>query len=123
MVVWAGKGRYRSAGACVNTLPRGVRLTTNVRVWNRAKAAWLAGRSWDTTPRRVTRLSSDASHQQVSGTLRAAAGHPLSRETALLQRRSAGSELWSTASRVTSAADGRVHRYGAATSRVVPVRP
>ena len=74
VLVWAGKGRYRSAGRCVNTLPRGVRLTTNVRVWRRAKTAWLAGRPWDTTPRTVTHLSLEARDQQVSGTLRTAAG-------------------------------------------------
>jgi len=40
-LVWLGHGRYRTAGGCTNRLPRGVRLTTDVRVWRAAKAAWL----------------------------------------------------------------------------------
>ncbi|HET6624785.1 MAG TPA: hypothetical protein VFG63_00210 [Nocardioidaceae bacterium] len=42
-LVWAGKGRYRNAGGCHNTLPKGVHLTTDVGVWRRAKRAWLRG--------------------------------------------------------------------------------
>jgi hypothetical protein len=41
-LVWAGKGSYAGAGGCKNTLPAGVRLTTDTGVWDRAKAAWLA---------------------------------------------------------------------------------
>jgi hypothetical protein len=41
-LVWTGKGSYSTAGGCKNTLPAGVRLTTDVGVWNAAKSAWLA---------------------------------------------------------------------------------
>lgn len=40
-LVWLGRGRYSTAGDCTNKLPRGVRLTTDIRVWRKAKAAWL----------------------------------------------------------------------------------
>jgi hypothetical protein len=39
-LVWTGKGSYATAGGCKNTLPAGVRLTTDVNVWNAAKSAW-----------------------------------------------------------------------------------
>jgi hypothetical protein len=39
-LVWLGRGRYRTAGDCVNRLPDGVRLTTDVRVWRAAAADW-----------------------------------------------------------------------------------
>ena len=42
-LVWAGKGSYSTAGGCKNTLPAGVKLTTDTGVWDRAKTAWLAG--------------------------------------------------------------------------------
>lgn len=42
-LVWTGDGAYESAGGCTNVLPAGVTLTTDVEVWNDAKAAWLAG--------------------------------------------------------------------------------
>ena len=45
-LVWAGTGPYATAGGCNNVLPSGVTLTTDVSVWNNAKAAWLA----NTTP-------------------------------------------------------------------------
>lgn len=41
-LVWTGKGRYATAGGCENRLPAGVRLTTDIRVWQNAKAAWLS---------------------------------------------------------------------------------
>lgn len=41
ILVWAGKGRYRTAGGCTNVLPPGVTLTTDLAVWRRAKRAWL----------------------------------------------------------------------------------
>ena len=44
-LVWAGQGPYATAGGCNNVLPSGVTLTTDVSVWDRAKAAWL-----DSTP-------------------------------------------------------------------------
>jgi len=40
-LVWTGKGRYRTAGDCHNALPRGVKVTRDLRVWRRAKRAWL----------------------------------------------------------------------------------
>jgi len=40
-LVWTGKGRYRTAGGCHNVVPRGVKVTRDVRVWKRAKRAWL----------------------------------------------------------------------------------
>jgi len=42
-VVWTGAGPYSTAGECTNVLPAGVTLTTDVSVWDDAKAAWLAG--------------------------------------------------------------------------------
>lgn len=41
-LVWAGEGDYRIAGDCTNTLPRGVRLTTDLSVWDAAVARWSA---------------------------------------------------------------------------------
>ena len=41
-VVWTGSGPYSSAGGCTNKLPAGVTLTTDVSVWDKAKAQWLA---------------------------------------------------------------------------------
>jgi hypothetical protein len=41
-VVWTGAGPYSTAGACTNTLPSGVTLTTDVSVWDDAVAAWQA---------------------------------------------------------------------------------
>lgn len=46
-LVWTGPGSYATAGDCANVLPAGVTLTTDVSVWDNAKAAWLAG---GTTP-------------------------------------------------------------------------
>lgn len=40
-LVWTGAGSYSTAGGCTNTLPSGVTLTTDVSVWDNAKAAWL----------------------------------------------------------------------------------
>jgi hypothetical protein len=40
-LVWAGSGPYATAGGCNNVLPSGVTLTTDVSVWDNAKAAWL----------------------------------------------------------------------------------
>jgi len=42
-LVWTGAGPYATAGECTNVLPAGVTLTTDVSVWDDAKAAWLAG--------------------------------------------------------------------------------
>jgi hypothetical protein len=123
VLVWAGAGPYAAAGGCVNTLPPGVRLTTDVGEWARAKAAWLAGRPWDANPpptvppptprpdgRTVTRLSSGAVAHRVSGRLTTAAGRRLADRAVLLQRRPAGATRWMTASRDTSDSTGRVRR-------------
>jgi hypothetical protein len=40
-LVWTGPGPYATAGGCNNVLPSGVTLTTDVSVWDNAKAAWL----------------------------------------------------------------------------------
>ncbi|MEO5709632.1 MAG: hypothetical protein ABIQ59_07410 [Nocardioidaceae bacterium] len=45
-LVWAGSGAYATAGGCKNTLPAGVKLTTDVGVWDRAKEAWQLGRTF-----------------------------------------------------------------------------
>ncbi|HSE09915.1 MAG TPA: hypothetical protein VLB29_14720 [Nocardioidaceae bacterium] len=42
-LVWTGEGDWESAGGCDNVVPHGVTVTTDVSVWDRAKAAWLAG--------------------------------------------------------------------------------
>jgi len=125
VLVWAGPGPYASAGGCVNTLPPGVRLTTDVGEWDRAKAAWLAGRPWDANPpptvpppgttprpdgRTDTRLSSRAVAHRVSGRLTTVTGRRLVGRAVLLQRRPAGVTRWTTASRVTSDSTGRVRR-------------
>ena len=125
VLVWAGPGPYASAGGCVNTLPSGVRLTTDVGEWDRAKAAWLAGRPWDANPpptvpppgttprpdgRTDTRLSSRAVAHRVSGRLTTVTGRRLVGRAVLLQRRPAGVTRWTTASRVTSDSTGRVRR-------------
>ena len=122
VLVWAGDGPYASAGGCVNTLPPGVRLTTDVGVWDRAKAAWLAGQPWDTKPpepqpqptpapapggRTDARLSVRATGHRVLGTLASATGRRLDGRTVLLQRRPAGSSRWTDAARLSS--DGRGH--------------
>jgi len=39
-LVWTGSQPYARAGGCTNVLPPGVTLTTDVGVWDRAKAAW-----------------------------------------------------------------------------------
>lgn len=41
-LVWTGSSDYRTAGDCINELPRGVRLTTDLAVWEGAVADWLA---------------------------------------------------------------------------------
>jgi hypothetical protein len=41
-LVWTGAQPYATAGDCTNVLPAGVTLTRDVKVWNDAKAAWLA---------------------------------------------------------------------------------
>ena len=125
VLVWTGAGPYASAGGCVNTLPPGVRLTTDVGEWDRAKAAWLAGRPWDANPsptvppphttprpdgRTVTRLSSSAVEHRVSGRLTTVAGRRLVGRAVLLQRRPAGAARWTTVSRATSDSTGRVRR-------------
>lgn len=121
VLVWAGPGPYASAGGCANTLPPGVRVTTDVGVWDRAKAAWLAGQPWDTKPpepspppgpgtRTDTRLSARTMGHRVLGTLSTAAGRRLDGKPVLLQRRAAGSSRWSTAARPTSDGSGHVRR-------------
>ena len=125
VLVWAGPGPYASAGGCVNTLPPGVRLTTDVGEWDRAKAAWLAGRPWDANPpptvpppsttprpdgRTDTRFSSRAVAHRVSGRLTTVTGRRLVGRAVLLQRRPVGVTRWTTASRVTSDSTGRVRR-------------
>ena len=42
-LVWTNPQPYATAGDCSNTLPPGVTLTTDVSVWDKAKAAWLTG--------------------------------------------------------------------------------
>jgi hypothetical protein len=39
-LVWTGKGRYRRAGGCRNTVPQGVDVTRDESVWERALTAW-----------------------------------------------------------------------------------
>ena len=46
-LVWTNPEPYATAGDCSNVLPDGVALTTDIGVWDTAKAAWLAG---GTTP-------------------------------------------------------------------------
>ena len=120
VLVWTGAGPYASAGGCVNTLPPGVRLTTDVGVWDRAKAAWLANRPWDANPpqptpkvppsdgRTGTRLSAHAVGHRVSGRLTTVAGHRLGGRAVLLQRRLPAATRWATATRLTSDGTGRV---------------
>ena len=125
VLVWAGAGPYASAGGCVNTLPPGVRLTTDVGEWDRAKAAWLAGRPWDANAAHgaATRHDAAAGRADRHPALRPArsrtacrAGSPpspvagWSGRAVLLQRRPAGATRWTTASRVTSDSTGRVRR-------------
>lgn len=40
-LVWTGPGSWGSAGGCTNDVPSGMTVTTDVSVWNNAKAAWL----------------------------------------------------------------------------------
>ena len=49
-LVWTGSQPYASAGGCANVLPPGVTLTTDVSVWDNAKAAWTAGTATPSTP-------------------------------------------------------------------------
>jgi hypothetical protein len=152
VLVWTGAGPYASAGGCANALPPGVRLTTDVGVWDRAKAAWLAGQPWDANPpppdttppggRTGTRLSCRAVAHLVSGRLTTVAGRRLVGRALLLQRRPAGATRWTTTSRATSDSTGRVrrtvrparvtwyrwsyrgeHRYAATRSKAVQVLP
>ena len=39
-LVWTGTGPYETAGGCTNTLPPGVELTRDGRVWRQAVDAW-----------------------------------------------------------------------------------
>ena len=62
-LVWAGAGPYSTAGGCTNQLPAGVTLTNDARVWDKAKAAWMAGKSPVSplpTPGSATRVSARA---------------------------------------------------------------
>jgi hypothetical protein len=60
-LVWTGAGSYASAGDCTNVLPPGVTLTTDVSVWDDAKAAWLAGGSAPTATSSPTATPSPTS--------------------------------------------------------------
>jgi hypothetical protein len=41
-LVWTGRGPYASAGGWRNVVPKGVRVTKDIRVWRRAKSRWRA---------------------------------------------------------------------------------
>jgi hypothetical protein len=116
-VVWAGPGSYASAGGCKNVLPAGVRLTTDLKVWDDAVAAWKAGgpaaggtsastgttttgtTTTGTTSSRAartvsTRLSAAVRRHTVLGTLRTASGARVSGAPVVLQRKATAGSRW-----------------------------
>ncbi len=108
-LVWAGSGPYSTAGGCTNQLPAGVTLTNDARVWDKAKAAWMAGKSPVTplpTPGSATRVSARAVGHRVVGTLATATGRRLPRTYVVLQRRPVGTSSWANAARVRTDAHG-----------------
>jgi hypothetical protein len=118
-VVWTGADPYATAGSCSNTLPAGVTLTTDARVWDKAKAAWAAGRSPTTplpAPPTATRVSAHETGHRVTGTLTTTAGHPLGGAAVALQRRPAGTKAWATVAR------SRTNSHGVTRSTVNPRR-
>ena len=44
-LVYTGPGSWTTAGDCSNVVPKGVTVTTDKSVWDKAKAAWLDGSS------------------------------------------------------------------------------
>jgi len=119
-LVWTGAGPYGSAGGCTNRLPAGVRLTTDARVWDRAKADWAAGRSPVSSlpaSQTATRVFARRAGHQVVGTVAAAGGRRLGGAYLTLQRRTVGSSRWASAARMRADVHGVVRRL------VRPPRP
>ncbi len=118
-LVWTGPGPYASAGSCSNTLPAGVILTTDPAIWDKAKAAWAAGKSPTSplpTPRTATRMSARAVRHQVVGNLRTIAGNPVGSAPVTLQRRPVGTHRWANISQA------KTNSHGVAQTRVNPRR-
>jgi hypothetical protein len=118
-LVWTGTGPYAAAGGCSNTLPAGVTLTTDARVWDKAKTAWAAGKSPTSplpAPATATRLSARAAGHRVTGTVATVAGNRLAGASVTLQRRVVGTTRW------VSVARARTDSHGVARSTVNPRR-
>lgn len=111
--------KYASAGSCHNTLPAGVTLTTDPAIWDKAKAAWAAGKSPTSplpTPRTATRMSARTVRHQVIGTLRTTGGDPVGSAPVTLQRRPVGTHRWANIS------GAKTNSHGVAQTRVNPRR-
>jgi len=118
-LVWTGTGPYATAGGCSNALPAGVTLTTDARVWDKAKAAWAAGKSPTSplpAPTTATRVTARAVGHRVTGTVATIAGNRLAGASVTLQRRPAGAKRW------VSVAGARTDSHGVARSTVNPRR-
>ena len=111
-LVWAGAGDYRKAGGCTNTLPDGVKLTTDTSVWDKAKAAWLAGdNTAPSTPdsRIATQATASATRDRVAGTLATVSGQRVVGAAMTLERRLTGSDRWVERRRVRTDSTGAVN--------------
>ena len=79
-LVWTGSGPYATAGGCHNTLPAGVTLTDDGRAWDKAKAAWQAGKS-PVSALRSSRPPRASTHgcggHRVTATVTSGTGHRL----------------------------------------------
>ena len=118
-VVWTGSGPYATAGGCRNTLPAGVTLTADGRAWDKAKAAWQAGKSPVSALRSLptaTRVYARVGGHRVTATVTNGTGHRLKGVSLTLQRRPVDTSRWASVGRA------RTDAHGVARTTVSPRR-
>jgi hypothetical protein len=105
-VVWTGSGPYATAGGCRNTLPAGVTLTGDARAWDKAKAAWKAGKSPVSALPTATRVSARVNGHRLSATVTSGTGSRLKGVSLTLQGRPVGTSRWASVDRARTDAQG-----------------
>jgi hypothetical protein len=115
-LVWTGSGPYATAGGCHNTLPAGVTLTGDGRAWDKAKAAWQAGKSPVSALPTATRVYARVHGHRVAATVTSGTGHRLKGVLVTLQRRPVGTSSWANVDRA------RTDAHGVARTTVSPRR-